>query len=66
MITLTKFNKKEFVVNTDLIKFIENVPDTLITLISGDKIFCLETKEEVLLKIIEFKRMVRMLPELVN
>lgn len=66
MITLTKLNKKEFVLNTDLIKFVEDVPDTLITLIGGDKIFILETKEEVILKIIEYKRMVKMLPELVN
>lgn len=66
MITLTKLNKKEFVLNTDLIKFVEDVPDTLITLTSGDKIFILETKEEVILKIIEYKRMVKMLPELVN
>jgi flagellar protein FlbD len=66
MIALTKLNKKEFVLNTDLIKFVEDVPDTLITLIGGDKIFILETKEEVILKIIEYKRMVKMLPELVN
>lgn len=66
MIILTKLNHKDFVVNTDLIKFIEDVPDTLITLTTGDKIFILETKEEVILKIIEYKRMLKMIPELVN
>lgn len=66
MITLTKLNRKDFVLNTDLIKFIEDVPDTLITLTSGDKIFILETKEEVILKIIEYKRMLKMFPDLVN
>jgi flagellar protein FlbD len=66
MIILTKLNRKDFVVNTDLIKFIEDVPDTLITLTTGDKIFILETKEEVILKIIEYKRMIKMIPELVN
>lgn len=66
MIILTKLNHKDFVVNTDLIKFIEDVPDTLITLTTGDKIFILETKEEVILKIIEYKRMIKMIPELVN
>jgi flagellar protein FlbD len=65
MITLTKLNRKGFVLNTDLIKFIEDVPDTLVTLTNGDKIFILETKEEVILKIIEFKRMLKMIPELV-
>ena len=66
MIILTKLNRKDFVVNTDLIKFIEDVPDTLITLTTGDKIFILETKEEVILKIIEYKRMLKTIPELVN
>lgn len=66
MITLTKLNHKDFVLNTDLIKFIEDVPDTLITLTNGDKIFILESKEEVILKIIEYKRMLKMLPELAS
>ena len=66
MIILTKLNRKDFVLNTDLIKFIEDVPDTLITLTTGDKIFILETKEEVILKIIEYKRMLKTIPELVN
>lgn len=66
MIVLTKLNRKDFVVNTDLIKFIEDVPDTLITLTTGDKIFILETKEEVILKIMEYKRMLKMIPELIN
>lgn len=66
MIILTKLNRKDFVVNTDLIKFIEDVPDTLITLTTGDKIFILETKEEVIIKIIEYKRMLKTIPELVN
>lgn len=66
MIVLTKLNRKDFVLNTDLIKFIEDVPDTLITLTSGDKIFIMETKEEVILKVLEYKRMLKMIPELVN
>lgn len=66
MICLTKINGKEFVLNTELIKFMEDVPDTLITLTNGEKIFVLETKEEVILKVLEFKRMTRSVPVLVS
>ncbi|PCJ61887.1 MAG: flagellar protein FlbD [Planctomycetota bacterium] len=64
MINLTKLNKKEFILNGELIKFIENVPDTLITLINGEKVFVLETSEEVILKVIEYNRMNKYIPEL--
>ena len=53
MINLTKLNNKEFILNGELIKFIENVPDTLITLINGEKVFVLESTEEVILKVID-------------
>lgn len=66
MICLTKINGKEFVLNTELIKFMEDVPDTLITLTNGEKVFVLETKEEVILKVLEFKRMTRSVPVLVS
>lgn len=64
MINLTKLNKKEFILNGELIKFIENVPDTLITLVNGEKVFVLETSEEIILKVIEYKRIQKYIPEL--
>ena len=38
MIQLTRLNGTPLVVNSDLIKFIEQSPDTLVTLITGEKI----------------------------
>jgi len=58
MIQLTRLNKKPLVVNSDLIKFVEQAPDTLVTLISGEKIVVLEKPSEVLARIIEFRRSV--------
>jgi flagellar protein FlbD len=43
-------------VNSDLIKFVESNPDTVITLVSGDKILVHETADEVLARVIEFRR----------
>ncbi|HEX5484186.1 MAG TPA: flagellar FlbD family protein [Terriglobia bacterium] len=60
MIQLTRLNKKPLVVNSDLIEFIENAPDTVITLITGEKVVVLEATEEILERIIAFRR--RLLP----
>jgi flagellar protein FlbD len=56
MIQLTRLNNRPLVVNSDLIKFIENTPDTVITLVSGEKIVVLETVAEVLEEIVNFRR----------
>jgi len=56
MIRLTRLNKQPFVLNSDLIKFIENAPDTVISLVNGEKIVVLETGEQILERIVEFRR----------
>jgi flagellar protein FlbD len=58
MIQLTRLNNKPLTVNSDLIKFIEQSPDTLVTLITGEKIVVLEKAAEVLIRIIDFRRSV--------
>ena len=60
MIQLTRLNKKSIVVNSDLIEFIENAPDTVITLVTGEKVVVAETTEEIVDRIIMFRR--RLLP----
>jgi flagellar protein FlbD len=56
MIQLTRLNNHPLMVNPDLIKFVEKAPDTVLTLVSGEKIVVLETTEQVLAKIVEFRR----------
>ena len=58
MIQLTRLNKKPLALNSDLVKFVEQAPDTVVTLISGEKIVVLEKPDEVLARIIEFRRSV--------
>jgi flagellar protein FlbD len=43
-------------VNSDLIKFVERSPDTVLTLISGEKIVVLEAPHEVLDRVVGFRR----------
>jgi len=56
MIHLTRLNNQQLVVNADLIKFIENAPDTVITLLTGEKLIVRESADEVLERIREFQR----------
>ncbi|MGB7602618.1 MAG: flagellar FlbD family protein [Candidatus Sulfotelmatobacter sp.] len=58
MIRLTRLNNQALTVNSDLIKFVEQSPDTLITLVNGEKIVVRESAEEVLARIVEFRRSV--------
>jgi flagellar protein FlbD len=56
MIRLTRLNNQTFTVNSDLIKFVERSPDTLITLISGEKIVVRENPEEIAGRVVAFRR----------
>ena len=58
MIQLTRLNTSRLAVNSDLIKFIEEAPDTVLTLISGEKLVVRETTDEVIDRIREFRRSV--------
>jgi len=56
MIQLTRLNNHSLIVNSDLIKFIENAPDTVLTLVTGEKVVVLESSDRVLERIVEFRR----------
>ncbi|WP_026881256.1 flagellar FlbD family protein [Clostridium akagii] len=56
MIRLTGLNHKEVVINASIIEKIEEVPETVITLLNGNKYLVEESIDEVIDKIIEFKK----------
>ena len=56
MINLTKLNDSRIVINSDLIEFVEALPDTIVTLTTGQKIMVKEPVEDVVSKVIEYKR----------
>ena len=58
MIQLTRLNNQPLAVNSDLIKFVEQAPDTVITLVTGEKIVVLETTLQILDQIVQFRRAV--------
>ncbi|HBT17134.1 MAG TPA: flagellar protein FlbD [Firmicutes bacterium] len=56
MIKVTRLNGEDFWLNPHLIEFMEDTPDTVVSLISGKKVVVREETEEVLKKIIEYRR----------
>ena len=56
MIRLTRLNHVPMMLNSDLIEHLEVTPDTVITLTTGQKFMVLESAEEVLQRVVEFRR----------
>jgi flagellar protein FlbD len=55
MIQLTRLNHQELVLNADLVKWIEQAPDTVITLVTGEKMIVRETGKEVVARIMRYR-----------
>jgi flagellar protein FlbD len=59
MIELTKLSKaqdEKIVINAELIEFVERIPDTLISTTTGKKMLVKESVEEVVEKIVAYRR----------
>ncbi|MFQ5733930.1 MAG: flagellar FlbD family protein [Planctomycetaceae bacterium] len=59
MIRLTRLNGDEFVVNAEMIRFIESRPDTYVTLTNDDRLIVRESVEEVVKRAVSYARSVR-------
>jgi flagellar protein FlbD len=55
LIELTRLNNSPLVVNSDLIKTAEAAPDTMLTLISGEKLIVREDCSEVIERVIAYR-----------
>ena len=62
MIKLKRLNGKEFIVNSDMIEFIESTPDTVITLLNDKKIIVVESVDEVVERIVQYRQKTSILP----
>jgi flagellar protein FlbD len=56
MIRLTRLNRAHMVLNSDLIEHIDVTPDTVITLTTGQILRVRESADEVIRRIIGFRR----------
>jgi len=63
MIILTKINKAQIAVNVDLIQYIEETPDTVITMTNNEKVVVHESMSEVIKKTVHYRRLINHLVE---
>lgn len=56
MIELTKMNDMKFTLNADIIEFVEETPDTVISLTTGKKILVKESRQEITNLVISYRK----------
>ena len=66
MIVVKKINGQEIVVNCDLIQTIEFSPHAVMSLTTGEKIIVDETRDDILAKVIEYKRAISRRAEVIS
>jgi flagellar protein FlbD len=64
MIVLTKINNAQIAVNSDLIQYIEETPDTVITMSNSEKVVVQEPIGTVIKKMVQYRRLINGLVEL--
>lgn len=62
MIKLTRINGEAFILNAELIRYIEQRPDTFVTLASGERMIVKESMEEVATLAIEYQQQKMLVP----
>jgi flagellar protein FlbD len=56
MITITKLNDVETIINCELIEYIESNPDTTITMTTGRKFIAKESIDDIIDRVVAFKK----------
>ncbi len=62
MIKLTRLDGESFLLNADLIKYVEERPDTFVTLTTGDRVIVQEKMEEVLDRALYYHQSKQLIP----
>jgi len=63
MIRVTRLNQQPIVINAELIEYLETTPDTVISLVNGQKMTVLESLDQVMAQIVNYQRAIRQMPE---
>ncbi len=60
MIYVTRLNHTSVVLNSDLIEHVETTPDTVISLTTGQKLMVLESADEIVCRVVQYRRSILM------
>jgi len=62
MIKLTRLDGEAFILNAELIRYIESRPDTFVTLTTGDRMVVRESMDEVMDRAVRYQQSKHLLP----
>ena len=62
MIKLTRLGGESFILNAELIKYVEHRPDTFITLTGGERLVVIESPDEVMHRTLEYHQTKQLVP----
>ena len=62
MIKLTRLGGEPFLLNADLIQYVEARPDTFITLTNGERLVVVESMDEVLRRAVAYQQAKQLIP----
>ena len=62
MIKLTRLDGEAFILNAELIRYVENRPDTYVTLTTGERVVVTESMDDVVQRTIEYQRQKHLVP----
>ncbi len=64
MIKLTKLDGQPFILNAELIRYVDERPDTFVTLTSGDRIVVRESMQDVMDAAVDYQRSKHLIPNM--
>jgi flagellar protein FlbD len=62
VIKLTRLDGEVFVLNAELIRYVESRPDTYVTLVSGERVLVRESMDEVMQRAVQYQQSKLLLP----
>jgi flagellar protein FlbD len=62
MIKLTRLGGEPFILNAEMIRYVESRPDTFITLTTGERIVVVESMDEVVQRAIHYQQQKHWMP----
>lgn len=62
MIKLTRLDGSPFLLNAELIRYVESRPDTFVTLTDGDRVVVRESLDEVMARTVDYHRSKYLIP----
>lgn len=66
MISLIKLNGREITINAELIESLEATPDTVVSLVTGNRLVVRNSVEDIVAKVMEYRKKINSERKIIN